>query len=70
MARSDYVYALMSPDQIPPLATCTVKREMKGVLNGVVRDAPSLLPRLRVYRMHDGHGGMIAEMDIDDILSG
>jgi hypothetical protein len=60
----------MSPDQIPPLATFTVKSEMKHLLRNVERDAPSLLPRLKVYRMNDGHGGMVAEMSIDEILAG
>jgi hypothetical protein len=70
VARSDYVYAVMSPDQIPPLATFTVKREMKRLLEHVQTDAPSLLPRLKVYRMHDGSRGMVAEMSIDEILAG
>ena len=64
MARSDYVYAVMLPGQIAPLATFTVKREMKTMLERVEREAPSVLAQLRVYRMHDGQGGIIAEMDI------
>jgi hypothetical protein len=68
MARSDYVYAVMSPDQIAPLATFTVKWEMKRILESIKEHNPSLLPRLKVYRMHDGSGGMIAEMTVDEIL--
>jgi hypothetical protein len=70
MARSEYVYAVMSPDQIPPLATFTVKWEMRRMLQGVQRDAPSLLSRLKVYRMHDGSGGTVAEMSVTEILEG
>lgn len=70
MARSDYVYAVMSPDQIPPFATFTVKREMVAMVKRVEHDAPSLVHHLRVYRMDDGPMGMIAEMTVDDILNG
>ena len=69
MARSAYVYAVMSPDQIAPLATFTVKHELRRLLQYVERDAPSLLPRLRVFRMKDGPGGMVSEMTIDGILN-
>lgn len=69
MARSDYVYAVMMPGQIAPLATFTVKRECKQMLSNVEHDAPSVLAKLRVYRMHDGGGGMITEMTVDEILN-
>ena len=64
VARSDYIYAVMLAGQIPPLATFTVKHEMKTMLAGIEREQPSVLAQLRVYRMDDGHRGMIAEMDI------
>lgn len=69
MARSDYIYAVMTPGQIAPLSTFTVKREMKRMLQNVEHDAPSVLAKLKVYRMHDGSGGMIAEMSVDEILN-
>lgn len=59
----------MLEGQIPPMATFTVKRECKRMLQNVEHDAPSILPRLKVYRMDDGQGGMIAEMDINEILN-
>jgi hypothetical protein len=68
MARSDYVYAVMTPGQIAPLATFTVKREMKTMLERVRDDAPSVLAQLKVYRMNDGPGGMVAEMSVTEIL--
>jgi hypothetical protein len=70
MARSQYVYAVMTPGQIAPLATFTVKREMKTMLERVRHDAPSVLACLRVYRMNDGPGGMVAEMSVAEILGG
>lgn len=68
MARSDYVYAVMISGQIAPLATFTVKREMKRMLERVEREAPSVLAGLRIYRMDDGPAGMFAEMTVDEIL--
>jgi hypothetical protein len=70
MARSQYVYAVMTPGQIAPLATFTVKYEMARMLRNVRHDAPSVLAQLKVYRMDDGPGGMVAEMSVAEILEG
>lgn len=70
MPRSTYVYAVMRPGQIAPMATFTVKREMRLTLESIKRDAPSVLAQLRIYRMDDGPAGMFAEMTVDEILNG
>jgi hypothetical protein len=70
MARSDYVYAVMHADIDPPLATFTVKRELRGMLTRLNAEAPSTLTSLRVFRMLDGPGGCRAEMVIQDIIDG
>lgn len=69
MPRSTYVYAVMLSGQICPMATFTVKREMKTMLDRIEREAPSVLAQLKVYRMDDGPGGMFAEMTVDEILN-
>ena len=68
MPRSEYVYVVMHPGQIAPFATFTVKRECRLLFERMEREAPSILPKLKVFRMHDGQGGMIAEMTVDEIL--
>lgn len=69
MARSTYVYAVMLSGQIAPLATFTVKREMKLMLDRMEHEAPSVLAQLKIYRMDDGPAGMFAEMTVDEILN-
>lgn len=70
MARSQYIYALMKEGLEPPLATFTVKHELRTYLNGIDDDNPAGLLPLRLFRMDDGHAGMKAEMDIDEVMNG
>lgn len=68
MARSDYVYVLTHPRQSMPLATCTVKYEMRTVLTRLLDKSPELRPELSLYRYDDGADGMLAEMDIQAVI--
>lgn len=68
MARSDYVYVLTHPRQSYPLATCTVKREMRDVLIKVLTAHPDYRHALSLYRFDDGPDGRKAEMDIQSVI--
>lgn len=70
MPRSDYVYALVVSSMIEPAATFTVKHELRTYLLGLGRVESPLLSDLRLFRMDDGHEGMKAEMDIDEVMNG
>lgn len=65
MARSTYIYAAMHRAQPMPVATFTVKHEMRRWLSTLT---PASAAGLRLFRMDDGPGGVIAEMNIVDIL--
>lgn len=67
MARSTYIYAVVRPGQEAPVATFTVKHEMRGWLSGQPDHSRA---GLAVFRMDDGRGGMIKPMTISDILEG
>ncbi len=69
MARSTYVYAAVVTSQIEPVATFTVKYELCRWLEGLERAESPVLSDLRVFRMDDGHGGMIAEIPLDELLN-
>lgn len=70
MARSQYIYALTVSSMIEPVATFTVKHELRAYLLGLDKVESPLLSDLRLFRMDDGHGGMKAEMDIDEVMNG
>ena len=70
MARSTYVYALMLPSIRGPIATFTVKRELRGYLTRLLATQPSVIPALSLFRMDDGPGGMRAEMSVQDVIDG
>lgn len=68
MARSTYIYAVMHPAQIPPLATFTVKHELKSMLERLENESPSVLRGLTVFRMADGSGGFVGTMEVAEVL--
>jgi hypothetical protein len=69
MARSDYIYVMTRPEQIEPVATFTVKRELRAYLIQLDRQDSPLLS-CRLFRMADGQGGLRAEMGIRDVIDG
>jgi len=67
MARSDYVYVLLMPDQ-PPM-TWTVKRELRTWLQHHPVIAASRAARL--WRCRDGApADAVSTMEIQDVLAG
>jgi hypothetical protein len=60
----------MHPGQVPPLGTWTVKREMRIYLAALKERSPGLFAGLTLFRMDDGPEGMIAEMNINEVLEG
>lgn len=70
MARSEYIYVVTHPRQSYPLATFTVKHELRSWLIKLVASEPHYLPLLSIYRFNDGPGGRIAEMYVQSVIEG
>lgn len=71
MPRAGYIYLVRTGDLISqgavPVAAFTVKRKMRAWL---LRQPDELRQELAVYRMRDGGGGTVTEMNMDDIMNG
>lgn len=70
MSRSQYIYVVTHPRQSMPLATFTVKHELRKYLRPLLEREPILRHALSLYRFDDGPDGRIAEMDVQAVLEG